>query len=210
MTYEYNGAEYSATDMQRKFSQSWLNLEGFGIVRIDTFADNEFYYSINDEARMAERTKFVVLAEFPVVDTMVNYKKSCGLISRIPRRQWTAGVTRNTVSAVNPAGYYFYDGRTLTQSLVEAMFNPTYVEIHKIYDAIKKDSSVCLAFDGRYWLCSTNGRDVELWRKSFKIGKLEKLSNVEYNLTLDDFCLSMEQELNDEVKHVRFNLIKSV
>ena len=209
MSYDYNGAEYSASDMQRKFSGTWLLLKEHGVVFIDSFSDSEFYFSTNTTSKVVPRADFIVESEFPDVDVMVNYKKVCALINRVPRRQWQAGLTKNTLQAVSPIGSTFFQERHMTQEFVSNLFHPKYPEMDAIYNAVSKDSSVSLSFDGKYWLCNSKGT-IQLWRKSYKIGDIVKVSALEYNITLDEFCLSMEQELKDEVKHVRFNIIKPV
>ena len=208
MSYIHNDTEYSVADITRNFLNSWAVVKKHGLGEFRDFGSNEFAFRTGNGITILPKHEFVILHDFPRVDVMFNYKKSCALIGRTPNRQWVVGYTPSNLLCSTPFGRLQeeYSGA----SFIHTIFNPTYVEIDKIYKSVAKDTSVSLAFNEKYWLTCPDGKNVELWRKMIKVGTITQEKPSVYTLELDGFCYSMEQELKDEVKNVSFNIVKSV
>lgn len=209
MPYKYNGVLVDTEDMVRKFAGSWIVIQDYGLVYILAFREETVEFSFGKEIKSIPKEKFEILQEYPEVGVMVNYKKVCGLINRIPKRQWIAGLIESTLSAVNSAGYTFSNEPGLNSALAKALFFPEYPPLEKVYSAVSSDPKVALAFSPVYWMCSPDKKNVLLYRRGVEMGVVSKEKDT-YILNLLDYSCSLEQELKDEIKNVKFTIKQSI
>lgn len=212
MAYFHNGVATTVEDMARKFNHSYVLLKKHGLVYIQGFADESVVVAINpgrNDIRVPCE-EFEIVQEYPDVGIMVNYKKTCGLVTRVPRRQWVAGLIEATLGMPNAAGYSFFggDGR-LNFSAAKALFYPEYPPLEKVYKAVSEDTSVALAFSPVYWMCNPSKENVQLYRRGVEMGVVTKEKDT-YILNLLDHSCSLEQELKDEIKDVKFTIRQGI
>lgn len=209
MAYIYNGTAVSSDDMGRKFNHSYVILTKYGLSYIQGFTEDYAQISVGRAEHRVPRVEFEVVQEYPEVGIMVNYKKTCGLVGRVPRRQWVAGLIDGTLSVMNAAGYSFFggDGR-LSMASAKALYFPDYPPLEKVYAAVSSDPSVALAFSQYYWMCAPEGV-VLLFRRGVEMGSVSKEKDT-YILNLLDHSCSLEQELKDEIKDVKFTIKQDI
>lgn len=205
MAYRYNDVSVSAEDMGRKFNHSYVILQKYGLTYIQGFNEEYAVVLVGREERHILPHEFVVNQEYPEVGIMVNYKKSCGLVTRVPRRQWVAGLIESTLGMPNAAGYSFFGPGRLNLAAAKALFFPEYPPLDKVYKAVSEDSTVALAFSPYYWMCNPTKESVQLYRRGIEMGVITKEKDT-YILSLLDHSCSLEQELKDEIKDVKFTI----
>lgn len=210
MSYIYNGVNVSVEDMSRKFRNSYIVLKEVGLVYVIGFTEENCQVIREKETLILSPKNFIVEQEYPDVGIVVNYRKCCGLISRIPRRQWAAGLIPETLSVINEAGFRFMpDSGKLSFSMAKALFFPDYPHIDKVFSAVKNDPTISLAFSKFYWLCNPTKEEVILYRRNIELGVLNKIKDT-YILNLLDYSCSLQQELKDELKDVKFTINQSI
>jgi hypothetical protein len=127
-------------------------------------------------------------------------------VSRVPRRQWVAGLTTGTVQIENPhPGYRFWTDDTLTAPLARELYDPKYMSFKAAYEQVLKDSGMALAFSPNYWVCKPTGEDVKLFRRQIEIGVVSHDGKL-FSVEMQGYSCSLEQELKDELKDVKLSI----